>query len=214
VRTRRNQPTGKAMPTMKRYDNSFFYKDGKFDAEAGKQAFRELFKFHNYSLANVVDDERFWVADFALGDFANVGMGGIFWVNDKEHNYFDHEIYLLPFQMIPEHSHVAADGKPAKHEYWQVRHGSIYNFGKGGKKDDPMPPGVVLPKSQMDDNAISCFKWKELTTQTGFGKGEDVLTALGDWHFMMGGPNGTIVTEYASWHSGNGLRLHNPKAKA
>ncbi|GHT28497.1 hypothetical protein FACS18942_08940 [Planctomycetales bacterium] len=209
----RKKKKGAEKSTLERHDNSFFYKDGKFDAAAGKQAFRELFKFHRYALPDVVDDERFWVVDFGLGDFANVGMGGIFWVNDKEHGYFGHEIYLLPFQMIPEHSHSAAEGKPAKHEYWQVRNGSIYNFSKGGSKDDPLPSSVTLPKSQLDANAISCFKWKELTPHTGLGKGEDVLSGIGDWHFMMGGANGAIVTEYASWHSGQGLKLHNPNAK-
>lgn len=199
-------------PALQVHDNSFFYKDGKFDQEAGKQAFRELFRYHRYTLADVVDDERFWVVDFGLGDFARVGMGGIFWLNDKEHGYFGHEIYLLPYQMIPEHSHVEAEGKPAKHEYWQVRNGSIYNFGQGGSKDDPLPEGVTLPKSQLDENAITCFKWQELTPKTGLGKGEAVLTGLGDWHFMMGGPEGAIVTEYASYHAGPGLKFQNKKA--
>ncbi len=199
---------------MPKHDNDFFYKDGKFDAEAGKQAFRELFRFHRYSLADVVDDPRFWVVDFGLGDFARVGMGGIFWLNDKENGYFGHEIFLLPLQMIPEHCHVPAEAKQAKHEYWQVRNGSIYNFSFGGSKDDAaLPEGVTLPQSQLDDNAITCFKWQELTATTGLGKGEAVLNKLEEFHFMMGGPEGAIVTEYGSYHSGDGLKLRNPKAK-
>jgi len=198
---------------LTRYDNARFYKaDGSFDEQFAKQAFAELFRFHRYTLADVVNDERFWVMDFGLGDFANVGMGGIFWLNDKEHGYFGHEIYLLPFQMIPEHAHVPAEGKPAKHEYWQVRHGSIFNFGEGGSRNDPLP--VTLPKSQLDANAITAFKCEELTAATGLGKGEAVLNRLEAFHFMMGGAQGTIVTEYASYHSGDGLRLKNPKAFA
>lgn len=192
---------------LKVYDNSFFYKDGKFDKEAGKKAFKELFEHYHYSLADVIDDERFWVEDFGLNDFARVGMGGVFWFNDKEHGYFGHEIYLLPFQMIPEHAHVAAEDMPPKHEYWQVRNGSIYNFSAGGSKDDPMPPGVTLPKSQLDANAITCFKWKELTARTGLGKGEAALNNLEEYHFMMGGPEGAIVTEYASFHAQTGLKI-------
>lgn len=200
--------------TLTKYDNSHFYKaDGTFNEQAAKEAFAELFRFHRYTLADVVDDERFWVVDFGLGDFANVGMGGIFWVNDKEHGYFGHEIYLLPFQMIPEHAHVPAEDKPAKHEYWQVRNGSIYNFSFGGSKDDPMPEGVSLPKSQLDADAITCFKWQELTPKTGMGKGEAVLNKVGEYHFMMGGPRGAIVTEYANYHAGPGLQLRNTKAK-
>jgi D-lyxose ketol-isomerase len=196
--------------TLTKYDNSRYYKaDGSFNEEAAKAAFAEMFRFHNYSLADVVNDERFWVMDFGLGDFANVGMGGIFWLNDKEHGYFGHEIYLLPFQMIPEHSHVEAENNPAKHESWQVRNGSIFNFGEGGSKDDKQP--VALPKSQLDADAITAFKCVELKAVTGAG-GEAGLNRIGAWHFMMGGPEGTIVTEYASYHSGDGLRFQNKKA--
>lgn len=51
-------------------------------------------------------EKDIWFTDFGLGDFENVGMGGIFWVNDPEYGYFAHAIYLLPGQMIPEHAHV------------------------------------------------------------------------------------------------------------
>jgi len=199
-------------PSLRKYDNAHFYNaDGSFNEAAAKEAYAELFRFHRYTLADVVNDERFWVMDFGLGDFANVGMGGIFWLNDKEHGYFGHEIYLLPFQMIPEHAHVEAEGKPAKHEYWQVRNGSIYNFGEGGSKDDKLP--VELPKSQLDANAITAFKCVELKPSPGPG-GEAGLNRIGAFHFMMGGPQGTIVTEYATYHSGDGLKFQNPKAFA
>jgi len=199
--------------TLTKYPNSRFYNaDGSFNEAAAKAAYAEMFQFHGYSLADVVNDERFWAMDFGLGDFANVGMAGIFWLNDKEHGYFGHEIYLLPFQMIPEHAHFPAEDKPAKHEYWQVRNGSIFNFGEGGSKDDPLP--VELPKSQLDANAITAFKCVELRAVTGSGKGEAGLNRLEAFHFMMGGPNGTIVTEYATYHSGEGLRFQNSKAYA
>jgi len=206
-------PRPRRRRALTKYDNSRFYKaDGSFNEEAAKAAYAELFQFHNYTLADVVNDERFWVMDFGLGDFSNVGMAGIFWLNDKEHGYFGHEIYLLPFQMIPEHAHVEAEGKPAKHEYWQVRNGSIFNFGEGGSKEDKLP--VPLPKSQLDADAITAFNCVELKAVTGLGKGEAALNRLGAYHFMMGGAEGTIVTEYASYHSGEGLRLRNPKAFA
>jgi hypothetical protein len=209
-RTLRRREQGEK--NLKKYDNAHFYNaDGSFNEKAAKEAYVELFRFHRYSLSGVVDDGRFWIRDFCLGDFANVGMGGIFWLNDKEHGYFGHEIYLLPFQMIPEHAHVEAEGKPAKHEYWQVRHGSIYNFGKGGSKDDVSKLPVTLPKSQFDDNAITAFNCVELKAGTGTAS-EAGLTGIGDYHFMMGGPNGAIVTEYASYHSGDGLKFQNSKA--
>ncbi len=208
-RPERNQSKKGGHLMLKKYDNAHFYNaDGSFNEAAAKEAYAEMFKYHKYSLADVVNDKRFWILDFGLGDFANVGMAGIFWLNDKDHGYFGHEIYLLPFQMIPEHAHFEAEGKPAKHEYWQVRHGSIYNFSEGGSKDDKQP--VEIPKSQLDANAITAFKCVEL--KTGCGEGSEAgLNKIGAYHFMMGGPEGAIVTEYASYHSGDGLKLRNPK---
>ncbi|GHT21202.1 hypothetical protein FACS189419_01710 [Planctomycetales bacterium] len=190
-----------------KYPNAHFYKDGKFDVKAATAAYDELFAYFNYSLKNTTKDKRFWVIDFNLGDFANVGMGGIFWVNDKEHGYFGHEIYLLPGQMIVEHSHQPAEDKPAKHEYWQVRHGSICTFAQGGKEGDPVPEGFKIPVSQLEDKAVTAFIPKVLNV------GEETpLKALGEWHFMVAGPEGAIVTEYASFHAGQGLKFQNKKA--
>ena len=198
---------GKEKKAMKKYPNSHFYKDGVFQQDVAKEAYYEMFERFHYPLTETLrGNKEFWAVDFGLGDFANVGMGGIFWVNDKEFRYFAHDIYLLPGQMIPEHFHLAGEGLPAKHESWQVRFGSILNFGKGGEKT----PEVLakLPKSQLDANAITCFNYKELKVG-----GFDRLTGIGDPHFMMAGPEGAIVLEFACYHSMQGLNFTNKKAK-
>jgi D-lyxose ketol-isomerase len=164
-----------------------------------------MFRFHRYSLADVVlDSPDFWMLEFGQNDFSNVGMAGIFFVNDKEHGYFGHEIFLLPGQMIAEHYHIPGEGLPAKHEAWQVRHGQIWTVAQGGDKSK-LP--FVLPASQ-DKDFATCFDAKEL--QVG---GMDFLRKLEEPHFMMAGPEGAIVTEYASYHSGDGLRFSNPNVK-
>jgi len=198
-----NQNKGKK---MKKYTNADFYKNGVFQPEVAYQAYYEMFEEMNYSLTDAMKgNPEFWVVDFGLGDFEHVGMGGIIWFNNKEFRYFGHDIYLLPGQMIAEHFHNAAEDMPAKHESWQVRHGSIFNFSHGGeKKPDVL---AMLPKSQLDADAITCFKFK--TMQVG---DRDVLSAIGEPHFMMGGKEGAIVTEYACWHSGVGLGFTNKGA--
>ena len=191
---------------MKKYTNADFYKDGKFQEEVAFQAYYDLFESFNYSLADSLKgNPEFWVAEFGLGDFEHVGMGGIVWFNNKEFRYFGHDIFLLPGQMIAEHFHNAAEDMPPKHESWQVRNGSIFNFSVGGEKK----PNVLamLPKSQLDDDAITCFNFKEMNVGD-----QDTLTGIGDAHFMMGGKNGAIVTEYACWHSFKGLGFTNKKA--
>ncbi len=199
-------PCGSAMAAgkkggLRKFTNEEFYKNGEFDQEAGLKAYQELFEHHDYSLRDSLKGNKdFWAADFKQNDFARVGMGGIFWVNEKEYGYFGHEIFLLPGQMIVEHAHAPAEDKPAKHECWQVRHGSIYTFGEG---DETVECEFDLPKSQKGHITTKCVGKLEVGDMAA-------LNRLEAPHFMMGGPEGAIVTEYGSFHSGDGLRFTNP----
>ncbi|MGI6401803.1 MAG: hypothetical protein ACOX0A_06815 [Thermoguttaceae bacterium] len=192
---------------MKKYDNDYFYKDGVLQEDKAFDAYYEMFAEMNYSLADSLhSNKEFWVTDFGLGDFVNVGMGGIFFFNDKEYRYFGHDIYLLPGQMIAEHRHEAAEGLPAKHEAWQVRHGSIFNFSEGGEKT---PHALsLIAQSQLDANAVNCYNFKFMRVGE-----QDRLGRIGAPHFMIGGSEGAVVTEYACYHSMDGLKFSNPKAR-
>ena len=193
---------------MKKYTNADYYKNGVFQKDVAYRAFYEMFEDYGYTLADKLrtfKNGEFWVVDFGLGDFENVGMGGIIWYNDITNGYFGHDIYLLPHQMIAEHYHLPAEGVQAKHETWLVRDGSIFNFGKWGELTDEVR--AILPKSQLDAGAITCFNFEEL--HVGDLRS---LTALEDRHFMMAGEKGAIVTEFGSYHSMDGLRFSNTNA--
>ncbi|MFI3317277.1 MAG: hypothetical protein SNF93_06885 [Rikenellaceae bacterium] len=188
---------------VKKYTNADFYKDGVFQEDVAMAAFLEMFEFYGYEVTPFLL-ENWWVADFGLGDFENTGMGGVFWMNDPVNGYFSHDIYLLPGQMIPEHKHVKTE-YPAKMESWMVRDGWVYNFSEVG---DPTPDAPAIPETQQA-STIS----KKFVKQTSDG-----ITHLADagaetWHFLMAGPAGAIVHEYANYHDGAGLRFSNPKAK-
>jgi hypothetical protein len=186
---------------VKKYTNADFYTNGKFNEAVAFEAFKDLFAFYGEPFTPLMEKEM-WVTDFGLGDFEHAGMGGIFWVNDSVHNYFAHEIYLLPLQMIPEHAHVPTTF-PAKFESWMVRNGMCYNFSEVG---DPTPNLPALPESQRE-SIIS----KNCTEQH---VGEILhLKKSETFHFLLAGPEGAIVSEWASYHDGNGLRFSNPKAK-
>ncbi|MBT3278625.1 MAG: hypothetical protein HN370_04545 [Phycisphaerales bacterium] len=203
---------------MKKYTNDDFYKDGKFDVAAGKAAYFELMKSLNCPIYPQLQEKggtlEIWAADFGLGDFVNCGMGGVFWMDDQKNHYFSHEIYLLPGQMIPEHGHVAAEGKPAKMEGWMVRYGSCYNFGDGDKGSLPVAEGLKkhadkglrLPESQK--KFISSPKVEYLTLGQIRHLGKATRR-----HFLMGGPEGVIVNEAANIHVGAGLEFTNPGVK-
>ena len=132
--------------------NSKFYHDGVFNKAKAFVAYYAMMKRFDYPIPPVLKTDQFWTSDFAQNDFANVGMAGIFWINNKEHGYFAHEIYLLPGQMIVEHRHNVSKEGPAKMESWHVRHGMIHTFGEGEPTVD-LP--CRLPISQLSQNAIT-----------------------------------------------------------
>ena len=134
-----------------------------------------------------------------MGKFTEVGMAGIFWVNNQKDNYFGHEIYLLPGQMIPEHRHVLTPDAGPKMEAWQPRHGWVYIYGEGDATpgvDDRIPP-------THKECAKARVEKKLLPGEVG------MLGGAEQWHWMLGGDEGAIVTEYATYHDGAALRFSN-----
>lgn len=191
-----------AKVAVKTYTNADFYdQDGKFQEDKAREAYFDMFRRFGYPISERLKKEM-WILDFGLGDFAQVGMAGIFWLNRQDYNYFGHEIYLLPGQMIPEHKHLATAKGGAKMESWQPRHGMIYTFGAG----EPTPELVSkIPASQRD--LVHSRHCKPL----GIDEVGD-LNELTAWHFMVAGPEGALVTEYGTFHDMDGLRFSNPKA--
>jgi hypothetical protein len=188
---------------VKTYKSADFYgADGKFLADKAREAYFDMFRRFQYPISAKLKKEM-WILDFGLEDFAHVGMAGIFWLNRQDYNYFGHEIYLLPGQMIPEHCHLAtAKGEP-KMESWQPRRGMIYTFGEG----EPTPELLdKIPASQRE--LVKSRHCQPL----GIDELGD-LNRLTAWHFMVAGPEGALVTEYGTFHDMDGLRFSNPKAK-
>ena len=179
--------------------NDDFYKDGKFLPERARQAYFDMFRRFNYPNPEP-QQKLLWIQDFALGDFVHAGMAGTFWFNDKENNYFGHEIYLLPGQQIPEHAHVKTKDAVAKMEAWHCRYGMIHCLGEG-PETKPMP--VELPESQEPFRTVK-HAHRVLPGEVYS------LNRPGAFHFMIAGPEGAIVTEYATYHDPDALRFSNP----
>ena len=59
---------------QKKYTNADFYKDGKFDQEAAKEAFLDMFKFYGVPYTPLMEKD-IWFTDFGLGDFENKRSG-------------------------------------------------------------------------------------------------------------------------------------------
>lgn len=184
-----------------KYDNAYFYDAaGKFIPEKAKTAYFEMMEAHGYKVAPILKTPEFWVTDFGLGDFAHVGMGGIFWCNEIAEGYFAHEIYLLPNQMIAEHAHASTQLARAKMESWHVRYGEAFMFGEEGV---PPPSSFQIPESQKT-TVIS-----RVGHHTKLGEVYR-LNRVSAYHFMMAGAEGVIVTEYGTPQDGAAVRFTNP----
>lgn len=194
----------KKAPYQKKYTNADFYDaQGNFKQDVAKAAFLDMFEHYDVPFTPFME-ENTWFTDFGLGDFENTGMGGIFWVNDSTNGYFAHAIYLLPGQMIPEHKHVKTTF-PAKMESWMVEKGWCYNFSEVGEPTDGAE--ALIPASQKATTVSKHYVVQK--------PGEIVhLSAAGPetWHCLIAGPEGAIVSEWANYHDGAGLRFTNTKA--
>lgn len=200
--TKNTEPvmTKEKAPYEKKYTNKDFYKDGKLIPEVALQAYLDMFDYYGIPYNDFLK-KNLWITDFELGDFENVGMAGVFWVNDAEHKYFGHEIYLLPNQMIVEHRHLPTEFN-AKYESWLTRDGWCYNFSIG----EPTPDAPALPKSQEGHITVAHFV-KQMQGEINH------LVEIESPHFLMAGPEGAVVTEFGTFHDGNGLRFTNPKVE-
>ena len=216
--------TRASLPKWKSKD--FYSADGKFDAAAAKKAYYTMMEYHGYPVSKLLRTDQFWVADFLQRDYEKLGMAGIFWMNakgkygeagakaytgefmDAQFGYLGHEIYLLPGQMLPEHRHIGGpEGYGPKMESWHVRHGSVTFFGQYKAADGDEKPISEMPASERPWGCgQDWFKSKYFAKRT---PGE--LYSMNDaesWHFQRAGPDGAIVSEYATYH--NDVRFSKP----
>ncbi len=204
---------------VKNPGNKAFYKaDGAFDAKAAKEAYLAMMRAFSYPIPKVLLGDDLWVCDFLQRDYEKLGMAGIFWKNasgtygaagakaykgdfaDKKYGYLGHEIYLLPGQMLPEHSHIGGpEGYGPKMESWHIRHGSVDFFGEYKGEGNETPISDMPKDEQPWGFGQDWFKSKYVARR----KAGDLYT-LEDpvsWHFQRAGKNGAIVAEYATYHN-------------
>jgi hypothetical protein len=204
---------------VKNPGNAAFYKaDGSLDADAAKKAYHDMMRAFGYPIPPVLKSDQFWVSDFVQRDFEKLGMGGIFWINesgqygqsgakaykgafkDQRFGYLGHGIYLLPGQMLPEHRHIGgSEGHGPKMEAWHVRYGTVEFFGEYQGAGDEKPISELPAGERPWGFGQDWFKSKYVAKRKA---GE--MYKLADpesWHFQRAGPNGAIVSEYATYHN-------------
>ncbi len=183
---------------------SFYDAQGKFKPETAKEAYLRFLEAAPYPIPERLRKE-IWVSDFGLGHFTEVGLAGMFWVNNQKDNYTSLDFFLLPGQMIPEHWHVPlpADNVPVKMESWHVRWGSTYTYGEGEPADKL---AVKIPECEQKYVTVRHEKALKLGDVAG-------LTRPQQRHWQQAGPEGAIVTETSTFHSGAAVRFTDPRIK-
>lgn len=194
----------------------FYGADGAFAPSAAREAYFEMFRALGYPISPKLRTDAFWVCDFKDRGFTKIGVGGIFWMNvsgaypketkpiSERYGYCGLELFLLPGQMIPEHNHAGpAQGHDAKMEGWFIRYGSV-TFYYDRKPDESWKPIAELPKDQQppgfDQPWFRCSHY--VRKEAGDTLLMDVPAA---WHCQQAGPNGAIVSEYATFHNSVGF---------
>ncbi len=200
--------------------DQYYNPDGSFNADKAKEAYYEMMRYYGYPISDVLKGEELWVCDFVQRDYTKLGMAGIFWINakgnygqngakaykgdfaDKDYGYLGHEIYLLPGQMIPEHSHTGgAEGYGPKMESWQVRYGEVQFFGEHKGAGDETLISDMPKADQPWGFGQDWFKSKYVTSRTAKSGLLYTLEDAESWHFQRAGKTGAIVTEYATYHN-------------
>ena len=219
VETPANNTGLKPFSSVAQIDNAAFYNaDGSVNQAVAKEAYYGLMQAYHYPIPEFLKTENFWVADFVQGEFTNLGMGGVFWKNisgtygetgtkayagefkGQKFGYLGHDIYLLPGQVLPEHSHTGGgEGYGPKMESWHVRHGSVEFFGEyKGAGDETLISDMPDDKKPWGYGQ-AWFKSKYVAPRVA---GEFyTLEDPESWHFMRAGKNGAIVAEYATYHN-------------
>jgi hypothetical protein len=198
----------KTLPT---FDNASFYKDGKFDESAAKDAYIALMKFYNFPVRPETKSQL-WVSDYGTGKFTEVGLGAIMVENNERDRYMIQPLFLLPGQMLPEHWHNKPAGDaPAKMEGWYILGGYTYAVAEGADNLAQFPE-IKVPASH--PNAPVARHAVKLEPGQ-FGKLTKVPNAekgiAPERHWQFAGKNGAVMIEVANLHT-NSCVVHSVPA--
>ncbi|AFM04973.1 hypothetical protein Fleli_2610 [Bernardetia litoralis DSM 6794] len=184
-------------------NEQFYDAEGNFLEEKAKDALIEMLEYHDYPVFDSLRD-KIWVTDYNVGNYAELGLASVMFVNNEEDQYMLMDIFLLPNQMLGEHMHVAAEGNPVKMEGWLVRHGKSYVAGIGENNRADFPQ-VVVPNAHWDGK-VSTNHIIEVN-EGGFAH----LVKAESSHWQMAGSEGAVITEVGNVHTGAGVHRSDPK---
>ena len=127
------------------------------------------------------------IADMGLGNLETIGLQvHIYVVSDR---YSAKEMVLLPGQICPEQRHPPYENEPGKEETFRIRYGELYLYTEG----EPVPPGEMKAKIPAGkEGTFTVFH--EIILR----KGDQYTIPPNTTHWICGGPDGCVLSEFAS----------------
>jgi D-lyxose ketol-isomerase len=107
--------------------------------------------------------------------------------------------------MIPEHWHVAveAEGVKPKMESWVVRYGTTFTYGEGEPTDQ-----IAVKIPEIEAKYVTVRSEKQLRP----GEATGVKKPM-EKHWQQAGPEGVILSEVSTYHTGAAVRWTDPRIK-
>lgn len=129
--------------------------------------------------------ESMEVADFGLNDLYRTGLELTTYINSSR--CCAKELVLFPGQTCPEHRHPDAGGVPGKEETFRCRMGKAYLYVPG----TPSPAPAAAPPKGDEAYYTVCH---EIVLHPG----EQYTLAPDTLHWLQGGPEGAVVSEFST----------------
>jgi D-lyxose ketol-isomerase len=125
------------------------------------------------------------ITDFGLGDFYNIGLAVIIYVNTER--VCAKELAMTPYQICPQHRHPDIGDNSGKQETFRCRWGEVYLYIEGDPTKDIKGK---IPENYRD--RIDVFN--EIVLKPG-----DQYTLDPDmWHWFQAGPEGAVLSEFST----------------
>ena len=182
------------------YQKDDFYTGGDFNKPKAFQAYYDMMKRFGYPISPLLKTDQFWTSDFAQNDFLNVGMGGIFWVNDTDNMYFAHGILAARSDDCRAPTCQGTGGSSQNGDMaCTARHGPY--IWRGGPH-----PGSAL---HVAGQSIGGRRDHRFQLQDPAYRRNQLPQSVGGEAFHDRRSEGAIVSEYASPHYGSVLKFTN-----
>jgi D-lyxose ketol-isomerase len=125
------------------------------------------------------------ITDFGLGDFFNIGLGVVIYVNTER--ICAKELALTPYQICPQHLHPHINDNPGKEETFRCRWGEVYLYVSGPETKNIK---AKIPRKYKDRFSV----FHEIILKPG----NQYTLEPDTWHWFQGGENGAVLSEFST----------------